>query len=307
MILRRVYAFSFLLLALSCTSQSLPQTTVNQRETINPAIAADIRPGPNGPKLEFAELEGEFLIPAGISSFVLQAEKTFTVSAHAAESQDAVIDLAAVQKLSASVNGKTVPLEILGLEISEEGQILSYRLKEVPLSDSSALIEFKSPSGSFVVRGLVEKVDQKMGRIEERFDLDSTALAYIWESLGNDRPKNLGEKSLALLKQQKAVQQLKNRLYEHMIVPELRANQKPMPINDFLSPVILQTLEADPEVRNYLQRARRCDVLRRQDRDCLLPELKPLGRQPLPPNALRQASQRELARRRELKPKPRGD
>lgn len=320
MIQRHAYTLSLLLLTLSCTSQSLPQNTVSQ-STANPVmvdqaavtpplISTDIRPGPNGPKLELTDLEGELLIPAGTSSFVLQSDATLALSTrigqylippvYAAESEDASIGLADVQKLSASVNGQGVPLEILGLENSEEGQILFYRLKDVPVSDSSALIEFKSQSGSFVVRGLVEKVDLKMQKIEERFDLDSTALAYIWESLGDDRPKKLDKKSLDLLKQQNAVQQLKNRLYEHMIRPDLRSNQKPVPVNDFLPPVISQTLQADPEVRSYLEQTQRCNNFQRQDR-CILPELKPMERQPLPPSLLRQAAQRELVRRRELR------
>ncbi len=325
MIQRRAYTLSLILFTLSCTSQNLPQNTASQTgvpqvtadqatvsssvtENSPPLISSDIRPGPNGPKLEFTELEGELLIPAGTSAFVLQSDTTLALSArigrylipaaHAEESQDTSIDLSDLEGLSASVNGEEVPLEVIDLVDTEEGQVLSYRLKDVPVSDSSALIEFKSQSGSFVVRGLIEKVDQKMGKIDERFDLDSTALAYIWESLGNDRPKKLDKQTLGLLKQQNAVQQLKQRLYEHMIRPELRSNQRPVPINSFLPPVISQALQANPEVKNYLQEARRCDLQQQRMVKCPLPELNPMARQPLPPGLVRQALQREAQRRR---------
>lgn len=307
MIHHRVYTLSLILFTLSCTSQSLPQdlpqaTSAQGALNTPPVVSTDIRPGPNGPKLELTELEGELLIPTGTRAFVLQSETPLALSVsvrnaltppvHAAESEGSVIDLEDVQQLSASVNGEVVPLEVLGLEDSEEGQILFYRLKDVPVSDSSALIEFKSQSGSFVVRGLIEKVDQKMRRIDERFDLDSTALAYIWESLGDERPQKLDKKSLALLKQQRAVQQLKNSLYQHMLRPERRPNQKPVPVKDFLPPVISQVLQADPEVKNYLQGAQRCDNLRRRGNACSLPELKPMKRQPLPSPLRRQLSRK---------------
>ena len=195
MIHHRAYTLSLILFTLSCTSQSLPQNTsgpaAGQQLTADsststsssvlnnatpPLISSEIRPGPNGPKLELTELEGELLIPAGTSAFLLQSETRLALSArishylipaaYAEESQDAIIDVSDVENLTASVNGKEVPLEVLDIENTDEGQVVFYRLKDVPVSDTSALIEFKSQSGSFVVRGLIEKVEQKMGKRE---------------------------------------------------------------------------------------------------------------------------------------------
>lgn len=256
MMSRCAYSLSLLLMVMSCTPQSMPGSTSEQQtstptesiatvpdtSTVLPGdvtVSTDIRPGPNGPKLELTDLEGEVLIPAGTSSFVVQsatqlsfatrAMQVIVPPAYAEISGDETIEIADVESFVALVDDEEVTMEVLSLEETDEGQVLNYRLKDVPVSEDNALVEIKSKSGGFAVRGVVEKISKDHPKIEERFDMDSTALAYILESLGDERPRNLDQERLAMLKTQAAVQQLKVRLYQQFIDPELEQGSRPAP------------------------------------------------------------------------------
>lgn len=312
MIGRCAYTLSLLCLVVSCVAPGNPQGNVSQSlpETINTtpdvtSVNTDIRPGPNGPKLELVTLEGELLIPAGTSAFVVQGATQLSFAtqmmrlvsppAYAALSGDEEIETEDVETFTASVNGQVVPMTVLDHVETDAGQLISYRLQDVPTSDSNVMVEFKSPSNAFVVRGLVEKIEKTTTRLSERFDLDSTALAYLWESLGDERPVHLNQANLVLLKKQQAVQEVKQALYQHYIRPEMKSGQQAQAVRDILTPILISALQKDSEAQAYLKKARQCQL---KAVSCELPVLQDRESQALPPALVRLAEQREAVRKK---------
>lgn len=312
MINRRVYTLSLLCLVVSCVAPTNPQTHASQPlpETVNAvpevtSVNTDIRPGPNGPKLELVTLEGELLIPAGTSAFVVQGapQISFTTQmmrvvsppAYAATSEDEDIETEDLQAFTASVNGQIVPMTVLDRVETDAGQLISYRLEQVPTSENNVMIEFKSPSNAFVIRGLVEKIEKTTTRLSERFDLDSTALAYLWESLGDARPERLNQDNLNLLKKQSSVQEVKQALYQHYIRPAMRSAQQAQEVRNVLSPVLNQALQKDTAAQTYLKKARECQ---QKAVACGLPALQDRQVQTFPAVLVRLAELREAARKK---------
>ncbi len=312
MISHRAYTLSLLCLVVSCVVPANPQINASPPlpETVNAvpkvgSVNTDIRPGPNGPKLELVTLEGELLIPTGTSAFVVQGAtqislvsqmmRVLSPPAYAAVSEDEDIEAEDIQAFTASVNGQIVPMTVLDRVETDAGQVISYRLEQVPTSDNNVMLEFKSPSNAFVIRGLVEKIEKTTTRLSERFDLDSTALAYLWESLGDARPERLNQDNLNLLKKQSSVQEVKQALYQHYIRPEMKSAQQAQAVRNVLSPVLNQALQKDTAAQTYLKKVRACQ---QTTVPCGLPALQDRQVQELPPVLVRLAELREAARKK---------
>lgn len=296
-----------LTVSLGACQSSLPATTPSGAPSA-PVVSNDIRPSTKGQRLEF--VEGELVIPAGTSSFVVQSEPTTVArvdwqfsnwlmpAAHAEESNsdeidegDAPIEEAELEKLLATVDGEPVEMEIVQVsEDAEHNKIVTYRLKNVPVSETSVVIEFSSPTGGFKLGGVVPQIREDMKRFEQRFDLESTAVVQaVQHVLKQTQGLKLTREELERLKKTQTVQNLRNQVYEHFVKPMPQPNQpnRPRPLDERLNPGEFVTAD----LQAYLRAVQQCSA--RERRNCAKPALPPSAEQPVP-QPLRQEVDRRL-------------
>ena len=295
---------SSLILLTSC-NQTVP-TTGSNPDSSSVTQSSDIRPSTKGQRLELASLEGEMLIPAGTSSFVIQSTYTvaqgpllewFMPSAQAEdtiESGDEPIDLESLNQLQATVDGEDVELEILKTEKDlNQDTIVYYRLKKVPVTEDNAIIEFYSPSGGFKMKAIIPKIAENMRRLDQRLTPESTALVAYLKTLGKiDKPKGFTTEEIESLQKTDLVQNIRNQIYDIYIRPS--KERKPPHFDEELKRRVEQ-LPVSPEQRTYIDRARVC--FQNPEKCGSHPTLPPRAEQPIP-TALRTEVERRLEVRR---------
>lgn len=308
---------SLMLLSVSC-NQTAP-TTGTQPSSDSVSVSTDIRPTSKGQRLELASLEGELEVPAGTSSYVIQSADYALAQAPvldwimpAAEAQentdptgDEPLDPALLAEMQVTVNGETVDFEILKTEEDENGNlIVTYRLKNVPVTDDNAIVEFASPSGAFKIKGLVPRIAQDMKRFDERFTPDSTALVeVIQQYLPNAR--GLTQEQIDHLQRTSFVQQARNQILGVFIQPP---DPRHPPRFDDEIPKKIKDLPLPPDFQTWVGEAKQCFQERRSQprrgqapQPCASPPpLPPRADSPPPlPASIQKVIQRRLEFRKE--------
>lgn len=232
-------------LLLSCSPQP-PVTPGQAPSSLDPrALQSEIRPGSKGQRLELTSLEGEMWVPAGTSAFTLQSTETrisllslLMPPAYAQSSEDGAIELTALQKLEASVNGDPVKLTILSVTRHNNGdEQVKYRLQEVPVSATNVVIEVASPSGAFKLKGLVPKISAgSVSVLSDPLNLDSTALVEVLQQSG-EAITDLDADEIRQLQRSQSVQQVRAIIQAHLVEPRL-SNNKPQRFEDAVRPLI---------------------------------------------------------------------
>lgn len=281
------------LLMAACAAN--PAVTPPTQSTPDPNLASlksDIRPGSKGQRLELTELEGEMVIPAGTSAYTIQSTQAASApkaqqvawlnllmpAAHAQEAQsatptstadaalgDAPLESNQLKKLTAKVNQKAVTVQILSTQDQSDGSvIISYRLRDVPVTDENAIIEFASPSGRLKIKGVLPKIAKDM-KLSERFSVETTALAEALEN-SSDPEKSLTEEQLRQLAKDETVQKLRDKIYEMFVQPP--QNQR----YDDVVKSIARTLIQNSPLERYLNALRQCQ---QRGPACAKPPLPP--------------------------------
>lgn len=264
------------LLIAACASTPVPGPTQSTPDPSLASLTSDIRPGSKGQRLELTDLEGELVIPAGTSAYTIQtaqaagipkqqvawlnllmppaqAQENGSTSTATADTTigDAVLDAGQLKKLTAKVNQQQVTVQILTTQDQTDGSvIISYRLKDVPVSDENAIIEFASPSGRLKIKGVLAKIAKDM-KLSERFSVETTALAEAIEN-SSDVHKTLSEDQLRELAQDETVQKLRDKIYEVFVQP--MQNQR---FDDIIKP-LAKTLLQNSALDRYLKALRQC-------------------------------------------------
>lgn len=232
-------------LLLSCTAQSPINTGQTSPSVDQSALQNEIRPGSKGQRLELTSLEGEMLVPAGTSAFTLQSTDArmsllslLIPPAYAQSSEDAALDVTMLNRLQATVNGKKVDWTVLSVTTLDTGEErLRYRLEQVPVSETNAVIEISSPSGAFKLKGLLPKiVSGAVSVLSEPLDLDSTALVEVLQQSGESLD-DLAADEIRELKRSATVQQVRAIIQAHLVEPRL-SNNKPQRFEEAVRPLI---------------------------------------------------------------------
>jgi hypothetical protein len=205
------------------TSPALPPASgLNPPPSATPTdIANEIRPGTKGQRLELGTVEGEFAIPSDTDGFLLQSESfqtqalidsrsildhltgsnstTLTTNANSEATPEPITD-AQLNHLRATVDDEPVKIEITGVTIEGDEKVVAYRLLEVP-ADTNLLVEISSPSQGFLISAIIPEVKaQVVNRIDERINIQSTAIALAARQVAQARGASLKELSLAEIK-----------------------------------------------------------------------------------------------------------
>ncbi len=277
------------LLMAACSSAPTTAPTQSSPDPSLNTLHSDIRPGSKGQRLEFAQLEGEMVIPAGTSAYSIQSAsqtalfkpsstqpawlELFTPAAQAQETDpnisrqegDEPLEEAQLKKLTVRVNQQSVSAEILSAVTQTDGSVVvSFRLKNVPTTDNNAIIELASPSGRLKIKGVVAKIDQDI-KLSERFDVGTTALAETLELSDN---KNLTADQLRKLAKDETVQKLRDKIYELFIKPP-----KDQRFDDVIRP-IARGLVQNSAVERYLVELRQCSLRRCNNPPASPPEVE---------------------------------
>lgn len=275
----------------------------------NLSLSQDFRPGSKGQRLEL--IEGEMLIPAGTNYFVIQSAPlalgtqaallnwlTPPAQADTAE-EDQPIQQAQLEKLVARVNGENVDFEVLDVEENTNGDLLvRYRLKNVPVTEDNALIEFESPSGAFKMKALHPPIALGLQRLSERLDLESTAVVEAVRHAGLPL-RGYSPTELERLKQAGFVQEIRNVVYEHFVAPPTPQRPPRFDENRQKYP----PPQADVAFQRYAQERMACQ---RSPRACQRPPEPPRALQRAVPQPLQERIQRreQIRRRGPLQPPP---
>ncbi|MGV3523601.1 MAG: hypothetical protein ACO1RX_05220 [Candidatus Sericytochromatia bacterium] len=230
---------------MSCTAQAPVNTSPPSPSVDQTALQNEIRPGSKGQRLEFTSLEGEMLVPAGTSAFTLQSTETrmgllslLIAPAYAQSSEDMALDMTLLKGLQATVNGEPVEWTVLSVTTLDTGEDrLHYRLEQVPVSESNAVIEISSPSGAFKLKGVLPKiVAGAVSVLSEPLDLDSTALVEVLQQSG-EALSDLDADEIRELKRSATVQQVRAIIQAHLVEPRL-TNNKPQRFEEAVRPLI---------------------------------------------------------------------
>ena len=210
---------------------------IGQNPTPAPTqLSSDIRPGTKGQRLEF--VEGEMEIPSGTSSYAIQSANAAQMAQaggkqlmnllippalaeeeaeDAAEPGDEPISDEQIEKLTATIDGEKVTLEIKSiLDLEDGGKLVAYTLRNVPTTEANAIIEFSSPSGSFKLKGVLPKIAVGLRKLADRFNLETTALAEA--ILANpEKPRHLTAEEIHRLAKTDEVQKLRDKIYTHLV------------------------------------------------------------------------------------------
>lgn len=304
---------SLLLMLTACQNPTASVPSNPNPSDQSASLSQDLRPGTKGQRLEL--VEGEMLIPAGTNYFVIQSTPlafgtqsqlmnwlTPPAQADSTDEADNPIELSQIEKLVVRVNGENVDFEVLDISESESGDLLvRYRLKNVPITEDNALIEFESPSGAFKMKALHPPIAPGLQRLSERLDLESTAVVEAVKHAGLPL-KGYSPNELQRLKQAGFVQQIRNVVYAHFVAPP--TPQRPPRFDDnrqkYPQP------QADAAFQRYAQERLACQ---RSPRACQRPPEPPQAMQRAVPQALQERIQhREQIRRQGFRPRlPRPD
>ncbi|MBF2052281.1 MAG: hypothetical protein IGS03_02310 [Candidatus Sericytochromatia bacterium] len=311
----RSYALrlSLLLILSACQSPTASVPTNPNPSDQSASLNQELRPGTKGQRLEL--VEGEMLIPAGTSYFVIQSTQLASGNqsrllnwlmppalADSADEADKPIEMSQIEELVARVNGEDVDFEVLDISENDNGDLLvHYRLKNVPITEDNALIEFESPSGAFKMKALHPPIAPGLQRLSERLDLESTAVVEAVKHAGLPL-KGYSPNELQRLKEAGFVQQIRNVVYEHFVAPPIPQRPPRFDENRQKYP----PPQADVAFQRYAQERLACQ---RAPRACQRPPEPPRAMQRAVPQPLQERIQRrEQIRRQGLIPRlPRAD
>ncbi|PIQ26300.1 hypothetical protein COW36_15080 [bacterium (Candidatus Blackallbacteria) CG17_big_fil_post_rev_8_21_14_2_50_48_46] len=300
----------------ACTSAGPPASTASSQPVAqastsltnqNPALentvtSTEIRPNSKGQKLEFGEVEGDLIIPAGTSSFLVQSQFAllnldFILGAPAYAQTSDEISEEQIRQFKARVDGEDVKLTIQKISRNAEGdRVINYLLPEVPALDYTQVLEFYSPSNTLSFKGLVPQVRQNIRtRLNDPVDLDSTA---VLEIVSRDQDFYVHQMSANDIKELKENQEIKD--FRRYLKEELtnKANRL-RKFEDIANKYDINT-RVLPKVKPILDAAISKDlqICRTNPQECLsrLQQCRPtpLKRCPQPEQLLRQARSQAL-------------
>lgn len=161
--------------------------------------SSEIRPNSKGQRLEYGEIEGDFIIPAGTSTFLVQAQPlalspmSWLIGSPAWAAEE--ITDAQIRLFRARVDGESVEMNILAIQSTAAGERkVSYRIKQVPALEYTQLLEFYSPSETIQLKGIISQVQaNQLTRLSEPVDLDTTA---VLEAVGRDESTYIHQLSM---------------------------------------------------------------------------------------------------------------
>lgn len=287
----------WLLAAGACSPAPVSQVDPNSSTQVN----NQIRPGSKGQRLELTDLDGEMVIPAGTSAYTIQSaqaaqsfalEHLLLAPAYAEEANnpdDEPIRDEQIRRLKASIAGQEIKLEILAIADTSEGsKIVSYRLKDLPITEENVIVEFSSPSGSFKLKGIFPKVSKNLSKQLTRVDIETTALVEAIET-SPDRENNYSETEISHLLKTDTVQQIRDKIYEHFVKGE-----RDKKFEDIIQ-AQARAILANSTLRLFLRQRQQCNKQRQCTQKPVLPAS---SERALPESLQAQIRQRVLKRLR---------
>lgn len=217
----------------SCTSSLSTGTasTATSVMTASPGASHDIRPNSKGQRLEYGEIEGEFIIPSGTSAFLVQSQPSSLSALHwifgfPAWAEEVLTDQE-IRLFKARVDGETVEMNILNIQSGAGGEYrVHYLLKQVPVLEYTQLLEFYSPSETIVLKGIVPQIQaNQRTRLSEPVDLDTTAVLEVVGRDENFYIHQLSIEDIRTLAQKPEVQNFRNFLKQELQRQDNRAQQ----------------------------------------------------------------------------------
>jgi len=168
------------------TTSASPATTLTSTAIQTTPTQTDIRPNSKGQRLEVGEVEGEFSLPSGTSSFLVQSQMAhlnldLLLGAPAfAQTADELSD-EQIRQFKARVDEQAVEMVIDKISRDANGdRVVAYHLKQVPVLEINQVLEFYSPSETLNLKGLLPQIKANARtRLSQRVDLDSTAAIEV--------------------------------------------------------------------------------------------------------------------------------
>lgn len=232
-------------------------------------IANEIRPGSKGQRLELGTVEGEFAIPNDTDGFLLQSQSFQTQAqidtalrnlpdlsptaiaatadiAFSSEIAPEPITDTQLKNLIATVDDEPVNIEITGVTTEGDDKVVAYRLRDVP-ADTNLLVEISSPSQGFLISAIIPEVKaQVVNRLNERINIESTAIALAAGQVAKARGATLKELSLSEIKNfanRQEVLRLQERLKLQLRKPD-RKQSRPQSLREIVRAEIASVAEA---------------------------------------------------------------
>lgn len=271
----------------------------------SPITTAEILPGSKGPRLEATTIDGEFVIPAGAEATIPTDADTLVASIQhllIPPAYAAGISKEVLAKFDATIDGDPVDMEIVETRIDKEGnQIVSYRLLNVPESDTVLEIEFTAPDGPFSVGGLIEKVEEKKANKAERFTIETQALLDYAKQYETEKEVSLKtltykkiKENFEKIKKQQEFVDFKNKIQEELKNP---GNRKKPPGFYLEDPRFCAAIRAGSNIFQLKQAARALPTPPPDHLKPRLADLSPQERQKLLARVARIRKERDAIRR----------